>query len=186
MMRPSHVYVHCLGCQQKNDKLIYVEEDESFFLDVKLSKDHSHIFICSNAKDTSEIIAIDLRICSPLAPKLVIIQSREKGVRYFIDHAGDQYYLATNHGDCFNFKLMTAKDKEMRSLVMPKRLFNNNSVWKEVIPHNPNLFIEDIDVLKVLFFLFKLFNFIFIYFYLFIYLFIILFYLFKRFVLLFF
>ena len=150
LYRPASVFVHCIGCNQKQDKLIFKEDDDSFFLDVKLSKDCTHVFISSNSKDTSEIHAIDLRVTSPLTPKIVLIQERVNGVRYFIDHAADQYYLATNCDRAHNFKLMTAKDREVRETKLISRPFSNSLIWKEIIPHNPLMSIEDVDVLKVI------------------------------------
>lgn len=79
-MRPAEVYVHSIGTDQKQDRLVYSEKDERYFLDVKLSKDHTHILINSNSKSSSEIHAIDLRVSSPLFPSIFLISPRSPGL----------------------------------------------------------------------------------------------------------
>jgi oligopeptidase B len=129
--RPNKLFRHVLGHPADKDALVYEEKDEMFDLEVERSRDKAFVFVTSTSRTTSEVRTIDA--AKPLeAPKLVA--PREHDHEYYVDHAGGLFYIRTNSGGR-NFRIVTVSDKDSR-----------RDKWKEVLPTDPEVMIEDIDV----------------------------------------
>lgn len=147
MKRPSEVYFHKVGTDESNDVLLFKEEDDSFFLDIVLSKDNKWIIISANSKDTSEITIIDSS--NPLSKQYRILP-RSAGVKYFVDHADNKFYCVTNRDNAMNFKFLQADTTKFLSSY--EKLVDEssfNSVWNEIIPNCTESHIIDADIFKV-------------------------------------
>ncbi len=64
---------------------------------------------------------------------LRVILPREKMHRYYVDHHGQEFYIRTNEG-AKNFRLVSAP------VAHPDK-----KNWKEVVPHRPEVLLEDTD-----------------------------------------
>jgi len=131
--RPFKLFRHKLGSDPANDALTHHEKDERFFITVRRSKSGEFIFMDLESQVTSEE-----RFLKADAPdqNFKVFKPRQYKVEYFIDHQGKYFYIRTNE-QAVNFKLMRAPVNH------PGRKY-----WEEVIPHNPKIMIEDIDVFK--------------------------------------
>ena len=132
-LRSFRVYKHILGTDQSEDVLVYEEKDETFGCYVTKSKSKKYIIIGSYQTLSSEYRFIDAD--NPNAD-FKLIQERERNLEYSIYHYQDYFYILTNY-QAKNFRLM-------------RTLISNPSKehWEEVIPHDPNVLIEDIDIFK--------------------------------------
>ena len=133
-LRSNKIYRHIMGAAAADDVLIYQEEDETFNTFVYKTKSEQYLVIGSVSTLTSEY-----RICNANQPQgeFKIFQKRIRGLEYDIDHFQDHFYMVTNKDQATNFKLM-------------KTPVNNTGqeYWEEVIPHRPEILLEDIDLFK--------------------------------------
>ncbi len=131
--RPYKVYRHSLGTTQKEDKIVYHEKDEAFYVYISKTKSKKYLLITSGSKTTTEI-----RYLNANSPKdsFKIIHPRQHKMKYYIDHHNDKFYILTND-NAKNFKLMEVS--------VHNPLKKN---WKEVIPHRNSIKIDDFSVFK--------------------------------------
>ncbi|HET8854664.1 MAG TPA: oligopeptidase B, partial [Salinimicrobium sp.] len=133
-LRSNEIYRHILGEQPKGDKLVFKEYDETFHSYVYKSKSRKYIIIGSDSTLTSEY-----RILKADDPhgEFKIVQPRIRGLEYTISHFENDFYILTNKDGAVNFKLMktSAENTTMEN-------------WTDVIPHNPEVLLEDMDIFK--------------------------------------
>ncbi len=130
-LRSFQVYRHTLGDDPARDALIYEERDPTF--DVWLWKTKSRGYVVIDAAQTLSTESWVIDANRPIdAPRL--IQARERGLEYDIDHLGDRLFVRTNL-DAPNFRLMTtpvdATEKQH---------------WRELVPHRPDVLIEGFEL----------------------------------------
>ncbi|PCI21329.1 oligopeptidase B [Candidatus Wolfebacteria bacterium] len=131
--RPHKVYRHTLGTDTKEDTMMFHEPDGKFFVNLYKTRTEKYIMILSGSKVTSEVRAMD---ADEPTSQFEIIQPREKGIEYYVHHHGDTFYIRTNK-NALNFKVMKT------SVETPTK-----ENWKEVIAHDDNISITDIDLFK--------------------------------------
>ncbi len=134
-LRWEKVYRHTLGTDPAKDVLVFNEKDDTFYASVDKSKSKKYIIINSgnNSSMTSE--SHYLEAANP-AGKFKVFLPRQKGHEYDIDHAAGKFYIHTNDG-ASNFKLMAVEEAN------PAK-----ANWKEVVPHRPDVLLEDFDLFK--------------------------------------
>lgn len=133
-VRAYRVMRHTIGTDPKQDEEVFVEKDSTFRVYIHTSKSKKFIFIHSGNGLTSEALFIDPRI--PEAQPLVI-QERQTGVLYFPEHfEGNIFHIVTNK-NAVNFRVVTT----------PTFQTSSNS-WTDLIPHNPDALLENIQVLR--------------------------------------
>lgn len=132
-LRSDRVYLHKVGEKQSQDSQIYFEEDDTYHVEVSKSKTKDFIYITSSHKTSNEVRMIPAN--KPLSvPK--IFHKREVQLEYSPIHAKDKFYILTNY-QAKNFRIMEVGLDE-----------TNKENWREVIAHNPNILIQDVDVSK--------------------------------------
>ncbi|MCP4634300.1 MAG: S9 family peptidase [candidate division Zixibacteria bacterium] len=131
--RPFKLFSHKLGTNPKDDKLIYHEEDEGFFVGVYKSKDLEYLFLHLGSQTTSEIHF--LKADNPDG-KFRMIHPRQKEMEYWVLHRQGRFYIVTNE-DAKNFKLMET------SVTRPAKKY-----WKEVIPNRKDVKLDNIEVFR--------------------------------------
>lgn len=130
--RPSKIYRR--PASGGEDVLIYDEKDPGFFIGLGLTSSDSHIIIGINDHETSESWLIPA--ASPTdAP--IVVQPREVGVQYSVDHWGDRFLILTNADDAIDFKIMASTAK------IPTR-----ATWTELVPHRPGIYVTGLDLFK--------------------------------------
>jgi oligopeptidase B len=127
--RPYRLYRHVLG--SAGDDLLYEESDELFRLSLARSRDRGYLFVASVSFATTEVRYLASK--RPTDPLRVILP-RENGHRYHVEHRNGQFFIRTNR-DAKNFKLVTAPVHDPG----PQN-------WIELIPHDPNVLLEGIDL----------------------------------------
>jgi oligopeptidase B len=113
--RPNSVWIHELGTDQKTDRLIYEETDETFWLGLSKTLTNDFIIIDSSSKITSEVHFLS-SLSSKQSFALKCVQPRMTNVLYEVDHfrtlsapAESGFFLiTTNHAQAINFKIMVA------------------------------------------------------------------------------
>ena len=127
--RHDEFHRHVLGTSS-TDRL-YFEPDELFDISVDRSRDRAFIFLTSESKLSTEVRFIPAtQVDAPLR----LMQPRELDHKYFATHRDGLLYLRTNH-KAKNYRVVTA------SVEQPGK-----ANWKEFIPHNPVVKIDDIDL----------------------------------------
>jgi len=132
-LRSHKVYKHVLGTPQSQDEMVYEETDETFRCSVFKSKSGNYLMIGS-----FQTLSTEYQYLSADTPNdsWKTIQPREKDLEYYVEHFEDQFYMRTNH-NAPNFKLVktpiTATLKEN---------------WKDIIPHRPDVLLQNFVVFK--------------------------------------
>ncbi|HRO47108.1 S9 family peptidase [Agriterribacter sp.] len=124
---------HKLNTSEAQDVTVYEEKDPTNYIGVGKTKSGKFIFIVSQATLSTEMRFIKAN--EPDAA-FMVFQPRMKEVLYDVRDIGDKFYVVTNL-DAKNFRLMECPLNK-----------TDSSTWKEVIPHRPDVLIEDIDVFK--------------------------------------
>lgn len=119
--RPFQLWQHRLGNKVTEDKLVYQEDDEAFFLSVGKTRSEAYIVLDLDSQVTSEVHVLD---ANQPRGNFQVIQPRQPGVEYGIEHHSNHFYIITNDG-AINFKLMqtpvTKPGKENWQVVIPHR-----------------------------------------------------------------
>ncbi|CAO3617218.1 unnamed protein product [Cunninghamella blakesleeana] len=140
-LRPYKVYAHKIGTDQSSDILIYEEKDDTAFVDITCTKDSKYITINSSSLSSSEIRVIDASFIpnedEKTSPLLTLIEPRQQGLEYYVDHHNDSFYILTNADGFTNFKLVKANDGAIEKVN-----------WKDAITMKPTEKIEDVDIFQ--------------------------------------
>lgn len=132
-LREYQIWRHTLGTDQKDDVLVFQENDEEFHSYVYKTKSKKFIVIGSSQTLSSEYQVLE---SSNPTGKFRVIQPRERNLEYGIDHYGDKFYITTNL-DAKNFRLMQCP--------LDKTTKEN---WTEVIAHRDDVLLEGIEIFK--------------------------------------
>ena len=127
--RHDEFYRHALG--GATPERIYFEPDELFDISCDRSRDRAFVFLTAESK-----LSTDVRFLPAGEPNasLRLVQPREPDHKYFVTHRRGQFYIRTND-KAKNYKVVTAP------VAQPEK-----SSWKEFIPHNPDLKLDDLDL----------------------------------------
>jgi oligopeptidase B len=131
--RPYKVFRHLLGSNFKKDVEAFHEPDNAFSLWLSKSRSTSFIIMTLKSNNTSEV-----RYLSANNPEesFALVAPRKHKVEYYVEHQGDRFLILCNER-AVNFKLMEAPiDRASRRN------------WRELIPHNSEVLIEDFDAFK--------------------------------------
>src|SRR4029077_6799978 len=132
-VRPYQVYRHRLGTPAATDQMVYEDKDETYYVGVFKTKSRAYIMIQSSQTLATEYSYI--RADQPDAPFKVLIP-RERGHEYSANHFGDYFYILSND-HAKNFRLMRTP------VARPGR-----DNWQEVIPHRPDVLLEDFEFFR--------------------------------------
>jgi oligopeptidase B len=130
-LRYFRIYRHRLGTDPARDEMVFEEKDSTFNCHVTRSKSKKFLFIVSSQTLSSEYRYLD---ASTPQGRFQVFLPRQRDHEYGIDHHGDTFYIRTNR-EAKNFRLM--KTRVGRNAV---------SNWQEVLPHRPDVLLEDIEV----------------------------------------
>jgi len=127
--RSDKFFRHALGTDAYD--LVYEDKDELYDLGAYRTRDKALIVVQSESKTTAEARYIPADRPTE-APHLVL--ARENDHKYFIDHRGDLLYIRTNK-NAKNYRLVSAplSDPSMQN-------------WQEVVPHRPEVKLDDFDL----------------------------------------
>ncbi|MET0892119.1 MAG: S9 family peptidase [Pseudoxanthomonas sp.] len=124
------VKTHVLGTPASADKLVYEEQDDSFYMGIGRTRDDR--FICISVEST---VSSEQR-CAPAADPQVfsVLAPRERDVEYSADHLDGRWVIRTNW-KAKNFRIMTAPSSAI-----------SRSEWKDWIAHSDQVYIEGFEL----------------------------------------
>jgi oligopeptidase B len=131
--RPFKVYRHSLDTDASEDVMIYHEEDDAFWLDISKTRSEKYIIMAMGSHNTTEIQYLDAN--NP-GGDFRVIQPREMGVEYYVEHRGDKFYIRTNK-NAENFRLV-------ETAVSKPAAVN----WHDLIPHRRSVMVSGLDVFE--------------------------------------
>jgi len=132
-LRSYKIMRHVLGTDVSQDKKIYEEKDITFGTYVYKTKSKKYIIIASSQTLSDEYRFLDAN--QPMG-QFKIIQPRERGLEYSMDHYKDKFYIRTNY-KAKNFRLMETS--------IGKTTKEN---WKVVIPHRDDVYLGRFEIFK--------------------------------------
>ena len=132
-LRGYKIFRHKLGTPTAQDVEIFHEKDESFDCFAYKTKSKKYIVIASYYSNSQEYQVLD---ASTPTGKFRVLQPREKGLEYGIDHYGDKFYIRTNW-NAQNFRLMETPENK-----------TTKENWKELIPNRADVLFEGMDIFK--------------------------------------
>ncbi|WP_018674699.1 S9 family peptidase [Riemerella columbina] len=133
-LRAFQVYQHRLGTDPKEDLLVYHEKDSTFDVNVFKTKSLDYIFISSSSTvaDEHRFIPAD-----NVNAEWTIVQPRETGLEYSVEHYKDHFYIITNEGSASNFKFVKT----------PVETPQKNH-WETIIPHRKEVLLEGVEIFR--------------------------------------
>ena len=133
-MRPHQLWRHTLGTSVAEDVLVFQEDDERFFLGVDTSRDERFVFLTLDSKMTSEVWFLR---ADDAAGSFTVVQPREQGVEYMVEHHGSDFLIVTNADGAENFKLVRVPESS------PGR-----GSWTDVVPHREDVKLDGVEVFE--------------------------------------
>lgn len=130
-LRTDKIYRYSLKTHKK--ELLYFEKDETFSVQVYKSLSEKFIYIGAYSTLTTEIQYLP---ADKPAERFKVFSPRQRGHEYAVTDGIDKFYIVSNL-QAKNFRLMTADLKN-----------TNLKNWKELIPHRPDVFLQDVAVFK--------------------------------------
>jgi len=131
--RPFKVFRHSLGTKSNEDVLVYHEQDERFFLDIRRSKSGEYLFLEMQSQITTEVKYLN---ANRPEGEFKTVSPRVNGVEYSVLHNKKDFYIRTNE-NAQNFKLMQAPIK---------RLAKHN--WQQLIPAQAEVTLDKIEIFE--------------------------------------
>ena len=126
----NQIYLHKLGTDQSEDKLIYKEGDSEFNIWLSESRTKKYIYIYIEKTNASEVWLMDKS--DPLKP-IELVLKRSENHLYSVEDGGDYFYALSNYNDAKNFKIMQFKGSD----------FGDISKWEVVFDERESHYIED-------------------------------------------
>ena len=131
----NQIFLHRLGTNQTEDKLIYKESDNEFNIWLSESRTKKYIYVYIEKTNASEVWLMDKS--DPLKP-LELVLKRSENHLYSVEDGGDYFYALSNHNDAKNFKILKFKVTD----------FNNINKWENVLDNREAHYIEDMLTFK--------------------------------------
>jgi oligopeptidase B len=131
--RPNKLWSHKIGTDPAQDKLVFLEDDETYFLYISKTRDDAYITTYHYNTTTREV-----RFLSANHPEeeLRILQPRINGLEYSAAHHKGKFFIVHND-NARNFKLSVAQVEN------PQK-----ENWQEVIPHRADVLVDGVDTFE--------------------------------------
>ncbi len=125
--RSDRIFRHELF-SDKDDELIFVEQDKAFYIWLQKSRSKKFIILTSYSNTTSEVWIMN---CSKPQSGFDLLQPRKQGMEYYVYDHGDEFYIRTNADGAYNFKIMTTPVNSP-----------GKENWQEFIPHRDSVYLD--------------------------------------------
>ncbi|MCP5097686.1 MAG: S9 family peptidase, partial [Chloroflexi bacterium] len=129
--RSYKLFRHTLGTDANTDTELFHETDELFDVYLGKTRDSAYLLMAVESIETSEYYYLDAN--QPLT-EFSLFRTRQQGMLYQLDHRQGEFFILTND-QAQNFRLMKT------AVSTP-----DQSHWQEIIPHNPDKLLEEIDL----------------------------------------
>ncbi|MCC2545051.1 S9 family peptidase [Hymenobacter sp. BT175] len=127
------LYRHTLGTDPAQDVLVYEEPDNTFYTGVGRSKSGRFIFLQMSSTMSSETRFLE---ASQPMGEFTVLLTREEDHLYDVEHFGEEFYIRSNDG-APNFRLLKTPVTNTAQ-----------AAWQEVIPHRPDVFLENVELFR--------------------------------------
>ena len=127
----NQVYRHQRGTSTETDRLVYTQEDESFYMGLGKSKSDRFIYIVSQSTVSSEYLYADAN--DPQFTFKVALP-RERDHEYQLEDVGDRFIIRSNW-----------KAKNFRIVEAPIATVQDRASWRDVIAHREDAFIDSFE-----------------------------------------
>lgn len=122
---PYQVWRHAIGTPASQDKLIYEEKDDTYYVSLHKTTSKHYVVIHLASATTSEVRLLDAEMAD--AEPFVFLP-RRKDHEYSLDHYQHRFYLRSNrHGKNFGLYRTRMRDEQQ---------------WEELIPPRDNIMLE--------------------------------------------
>ena len=122
---PYQVWRHAIGTPASQDKLIYEEKDDTYYVSLHKTTSKHYVVIHLASATTSEVRLLDAEMAD--AEPFVFL-TRRKDHEYSLDHYQHRFYLRSNrHGKNFGLYRTRMRDEQQ---------------WEELIPPRENIMLE--------------------------------------------
>ncbi|HET8817261.1 MAG TPA: S9 family peptidase [Pseudidiomarina sp.] len=130
----TRVLKHKLGEPADAAELVYEELDNTFYMSVYNTTDDEYVVINLN-----QTVSTEMRVLDANNPdgEFAVIAPRERDFQYNADHIDGRWIIATDW-NAPNFQIMQ---------VAADQIGDKNN-WQPLIPHNPDVFINDFVVFE--------------------------------------
>ncbi|HBO22894.1 MAG TPA: oligopeptidase B [Providencia sp.] len=125
---PYQVFSHQFGTKQAQDKLLYEEKDDTYYVSLSKSTSKDYILIGITSTETSEYRLIDANNPKQEAK---VFKARQTGVEYYPDHFDNKFYIRSNHENPL-FGLYTSE--------------NNSDAWMTLIAPRDDVDLEGFEL----------------------------------------
>jgi oligopeptidase B len=132
-LRSYQVWRHRLDTNPSTDVLVYEESDPTFDISIGLSGSRKFILLNISEERTSEFRYLP---ANEPTEELKVIQPRQQGVIYEVDHVGDQFFIRTNL-EAPDFRVMSAPQATP-----------SVSFWKEIVPEQPGHYLSHFKIFE--------------------------------------
>ena len=106
--RPFQVWYHTLHDNEKNDKLLFTEKDDLYWIELNKSSDNNYIIINCVSYNSSYNLIIDEEI------QIKQMTHKKNKLNSYINHYHNDFYILSNENKKINFHLKNSK-KELLS-----------------------------------------------------------------------
>jgi oligopeptidase B len=127
----NRVYRHERGTDPTQDRLVYEQDDESFYMGVSKSKSDRYIFIVSQSTVSSEYRYAD---AGDAALEFRVALPRERDHEYQLEDQGERFIIRSNW-----------QAKNFRIVEVPKTAVGDRKQWRDVIAHRDDTFIGNFE-----------------------------------------
>jgi oligopeptidase B len=128
------VRAHVLGTSVSADRIVYEEPDESFDLVVMRSKSDRHLYIGCESTTVSEW---RYARAGDASLEFTVVVPRAADHEYQIEDIDERLLIRTNW-QAENFRIVAA----------PLASCGDRALWRDVVPHDPNIFLQSMDVFR--------------------------------------
>ncbi len=112
---------------------LFNEKDELYGISVEGTRSDGYIIMTSESSETNEQYLLD---ANKPAGKFWSYLPRKENIKYYVDHAGKDFFIVTND-----------KGRNSRLVVAPVGKADVKN-WKEVIPHRADVKLDGVDLFK--------------------------------------
>jgi len=132
--RTSQVFLHIVGTDPAQDRLIIEEPDGAWFVSLSESRCKRFGIVSIHGHDASECWLIDLN--APQSPPRLVAH-RENSLRYEVEPHGDRIFILNNAEGADDFRISVA----------PLAATGRDN-WRDVVAHRPGAIIVGVTVFK--------------------------------------
>ena len=112
---------------------LFNETDELYGIGIEATRSKGYLILTSESSETNEQYLLD---ANQPAGSFVLYMQRQENVKYYVDHAGDNFYVVTND-----------KGRNFRLVVAPVGKADTRN-WTEIIPHRAEVKLDGVEMFR--------------------------------------